>query len=237
MNNCMNCGAMLLEGVAVCPVCQQPTAPAQGGGGWSPQQQHQQQRAAPSSIPPWPQHPPPYGTPPGTSNNKTGFNVAVVIAIGLLLLVIVGVVGGALYFIKSRRPTAVNDNDNRRYPRASATPYNSATPTPSPTPPGTRSANNSRAPISGGVLNGKATSLPKPAYPALAQATRAAGTVTVQVTIDESGNVTSARAVSGHPLLQQAAVQAARQAKFSPTKLAGQPVKVTGVLNYNFVPE
>jgi len=91
------------------------------------------------------------------------------------------------------------------------------------------------APISGGVLNGKAISLPKPPYPAVAKAARASGTVTVQVTIDENGNVISARAVSGHPLLQSAAVQAARGAKFSPTKLSGQPVKVTGVITYNFV--
>jgi protein TonB len=98
---------------------------------------------------------------------------------------------------------------------------------PKPTPP--------RAPISGGVLNGKAINLPKPAYPPIARAAHAAGTVVVQVLIDENGNVVSAKAVSGHPLLQGAAVGAARQAKFSPTKLSGQPVKVTGVIQYNFV--
>lgn len=88
--------------------------------------------------------------------------------------------------------------------------------------------------VSGGVLNGKAISLPKPPYPAIARTARASGTVTVQVTIDENGNVVSASAVSGHPLLRAAAVQAARQARFSPTKLSGQPVKVSGVINYNF---
>jgi len=91
------------------------------------------------------------------------------------------------------------------------------------------------APISGGVLNGKAISLPKPAYPAIARAAHASGTVVVQVVIDENGSVISAHAVSGHPLLQGAAVGAARSAKFSPTKLSGQPVKVTGVIQYNFV--
>ncbi|MEP7213962.1 MAG: energy transducer TonB [Acidobacteriota bacterium] len=90
--------------------------------------------------------------------------------------------------------------------------------------------------ISGGVLNGKATSLPKPPYPAAARAVRASGAVSVQVLIDESGNVVSASAVSGHPLLRSAAVQAARSAKFSPTQLSGQPVKVSGVITYNFVP-
>jgi periplasmic protein TonB len=90
--------------------------------------------------------------------------------------------------------------------------------------------------ISGGVLNGKATSLPKPPYPPAARAVRAAGAVSVQVLIDESGNVVSASAVSGHPLLRAAAVQAARGARFSPTQLSGQPVKVSGVITYNFVP-
>ncbi len=100
-------------------------------------------------------------------------------------------------------------------------------PPPPPPPP--------RAPISGGVLNGKAISLPKPAYPAIARTAHASGTVVVQVVIDENGNVISAHAVSGHPLLQAVAVAAARGARFSPTKLSGQPVKVTGVITYNFV--
>lgn len=90
--------------------------------------------------------------------------------------------------------------------------------------------------ISGGVMNGKAVSLPKPEYPAAARAVRAAGAVNVQVTIDEEGNVINAAAVSGHPLLRQVAEQSARQAKFSPIILSGQPVKVVGIIVYNFVP-
>jgi TonB family protein len=89
--------------------------------------------------------------------------------------------------------------------------------------------------ISGGVLNGKAVSKPEPEYPEIAKAARASGTVTVQILVDEEGNVISASAVSGHPLLQAAAVTAARAAKFSPTRLSGQPVKVSGVVTYNFV--
>ena len=100
-------------------------------------------------------------------------------------------------------------------------------PPPAPKPPS--------KPISGGVLNGKALSLPKPGYPAAARSVHASGTVTVQVTISESGSVISANAVSGHPLLRAAAEQAARGARFSPTLLSGQPVKVTGVITYNFV--
>ena len=91
--------------------------------------------------------------------------------------------------------------------------------------------------ISGGVLNGKATRLPKPPYPPIAKAAKASGTVVVQVVIDENGNVISASPVSGHPLLQAAAVAAARSAKFSPTKLSGEVVKVSGVITYTFTPE
>lgn len=90
--------------------------------------------------------------------------------------------------------------------------------------------------ISGGVLNGKARSLPTPAYPSAARSMRIAGKVTVQVLIDENGNVVSASAASGHPLLKAAAVAAAQRAKFSPTLLSGQPVKVSGVITYNFTP-
>jgi TonB family protein len=92
-----------------------------------------------------------------------------------------------------------------------------------------------RARISGGVLNSKAVSMPPPEFPAIARSAHASGEVTVQVTVDEMGNVVYAHAVSGHPLLQAAAVNAARQASFRPTRLEGEPVKVAGVLVYNFV--
>jgi len=88
--------------------------------------------------------------------------------------------------------------------------------------------------VSGGVMNGKATNLPQPVVPPAAKAVSASGTVSVQVTIDESGNVISAVPVSGHPLLRAAAAQAARSATFVPTMISGQPVKVTGVISYNF---
>ncbi|MGZ5436246.1 MAG: TonB family protein [Pyrinomonadaceae bacterium] len=89
--------------------------------------------------------------------------------------------------------------------------------------------------IEGGVLNGKAISLPIPVYPEIARAARASGAVTVQIAIDEQGSVVSAKSISGHPLLQGAATTAARQAKFSTTYLEGKPVSVTGQLVYNFV--
>ena len=84
------------------------------------------------------------------------------------------------------------------------------------------------------MLNGKATSLPMPVYPAIARQAHASGPVNVEVLISEGGEVIAAHAVSGHPLLQAAAVTAARQASFAPTRLNGEPVKVAGVLIYNF---
>jgi Ca-activated chloride channel family protein len=89
-------------------------------------------------------------------------------------------------------------------------------------------------PASGGVLNGKALHLPRPLYPPAAKSIRAAGVVTVEVTLDEEGKVMTARAVSGNPFLRQAAVDAARQARFSPTVLSGKPVQITGVITYTF---
>jgi TonB family protein len=91
-----------------------------------------------------------------------------------------------------------------------------------------------RGPVSAGVLNGKAISLPTPEYPAEAKAAGAEGVVVIQVMIDEQGNVTDARPISGPKLLQETSLNAARQAKFSPTLLSGEPVKVTGVLVFNF---
>lgn len=84
------------------------------------------------------------------------------------------------------------------------------------------------------VLNGDATFLPKPPYPPLAITARVQGQVSVQVIIDESGKIVSARASSGNPMLTSAAVGAAFHARFNPTKLNGVPVKVSGIINYNF---
>jgi protein TonB len=79
-------------------------------------------------------------------------------------------------------------------------------------------------------------SKPAPAYPPMAKAAHVQGTVNVEVVVDENGNVISARAVSGHALLQQAAVQAAYQVKFSWRLGSGiLPAKVKGILTYNFV--
>lgn len=85
------------------------------------------------------------------------------------------------------------------------------------------------------VINGEALSLPKPPYPPLAKQMGIQGAVSVQVLIDETGKVVSAKAVSGNPALVTAAQRAAFGARFSPTLLDAQPMKVSGVITYNFV--
>jgi protein TonB len=102
-------------------------------------------------------------------------------------------------------------------------------PVPNPTPAPVKIVRISR------VLNSEATYLPKPNYPAIAKQIRVQGTVAVQVMIDESGKVISAQAVSGHQLLVPEAQKAAMQARFSPTIIGEHPVKVSGVITYNFV--
>ncbi|MEQ1645222.1 MAG: TonB family protein [Pyrinomonadaceae bacterium] len=85
-----------------------------------------------------------------------------------------------------------------------------------------------------GVINGRASNLPKPNYPATAKMVGASGKVSIQVLIDENGRVVSAKSADGHPLLRPAAEEAARRASFTPTLLSGVPVKVTGIIVYNF---
>ncbi len=85
-----------------------------------------------------------------------------------------------------------------------------------------------------GVINGKAQSLPKPIYTSAAKAVKAQGQVAVKVLIDESGRVVSADAVSGHPLLKGSAESAALKARFSPTLLSGEAIKISGTIIYNF---
>lgn len=127
--------------------------------------------------------------------------------------------------IKSNATTQIVDEDKDTPPPVKQP---KKEPEPAPKPPA--------RPISKGVINGQAINLPRPAYPAAAKAMHASGDVSVQVTIDESGNVISANAVSGHPLLKQVSEVAARSAKFKPTYLSEQPVKVTGLIVYKFIP-
>lgn len=102
-----------------------------------------------------------------------------------------------------------------------------AEPTPTPTP-------KSKTINVSDMVSSKAVKKVQPPYPTIAKTARVQGAVQVQVLISEEGRVVSASTVSGHPLLLDASVQAARQWVFTPTTLNGQPVKVSGVLTFNF---
>jgi outer membrane biosynthesis protein TonB len=109
---------------------------------------------------------------------------------------------------------------------------NKADPTATPQNPGQQPQDKQKkGPINGGMLNGKAIYLPVPEAPS----SEAHGVVLVAVVVDEQGSVVEARAVSGPSALHAAAVNAARLARFSPTLLMGEAVKVSGTLSYNFV--
>jgi len=107
--------------------------------------------------------------------------------------------------------------------------------TPQPTPDPTPARPAGPLHLTSIVLSGKAVNLPKPMYPTFAKQIRAQGPVNVQILVDENGSVISAHAVTGNPALTNAAEDAAKRARFSPTMLNGQPVKVQGVIVYNFV--
>ena len=177
-----------------------------------------------------------YSWTPPVSASKAGwvltFGALAVIGLGVTALTVAG------YFAYHGITNAIQKAQEERESREISGPTPPETyppinryPTPAP-----NDSSNGRT-ISGGVLNGKAVDLPKPVYPPAARAVRAAGAVNVQVVVDESGNVASASAVSGHPLLRPSAEQAARSAKFAPTMLSGKARRVSGVLVYNFAPE
>lgn len=152
-----------------------------------------------------------------------------------------------------------NANANIKTPTPSPSPSPTATPSPSPTeapsPSATPSATPSRTPrptleptplppanttpanrpVNLGTINDRAVELRKPSYPTSARQVQAGGRVTVQVLVDEFGNVNSAKAVSGHPLLRASAEDAARRSKFNPATVSGRNVKTTGLVVYNFV--
>lgn len=147
----------------------------------------------------------------------------------------------------SASPTTASSSSSSNSSSEPAPPSSSSSSSPSPTPSpspsaaaaqsnAAQTAQRAAAPVSGGVLNGKAISLPKPVYPLAARNMGAAGTVVVEVMLDESGKVISAHALSGPTLLLSSCVNAARQARFSPTILSGQPVKVLGTITYTFKP-
>ena len=85
------------------------------------------------------------------------------------------------------------------------------------------------------LLCGKASSLPKPSYPKEAKEEKIGGLVSINLVIDEKGRAIWAKAIDGHPLLQEAALRAACRVRYSPIKISGRAVKASGIISYNFV--
>lgn len=129
---------------------------------------------------------------------------------------------------------AVNTNSNPS-PSPSPNVRPTVSPTPRPSPSDNEQPPSNRPPVNAGILNSRAVNLPKPAYPPNARQMNAEGQVAVQVSVDEAGNVTSAKATSGNPLLRASAEAAARQSRFNPVRVNNQPVPVIGIVLYNFV--
>lgn len=158
----------------------------------------------------------------------------------------------ALITMACQQPAANNASNANENAAASATPANTAV-APKPTEaetkpseaapvgkeikpadgPALKSLMPPEGTILGGVLNDIAVSLPAPDPEAVAKANES-GTVTVEVLVNEKGQVTASSVVSGPQPLWRAAGDAARQAKFDPPLHNGEPVKVAGVLTYEF---
>jgi TonB family protein len=120
-------------------------------------------------------------------------------------------------------------------PQPPSKPETQTIPQPGQTQPSPETSADDKAPVEGGFMNGKAVDLPKAAYPEEARKSRAAGTVQIQVLVDETGKVVSAKAIFGPDVLRDAAVKAAMRAKFKPTMVGVVTVKVSGILTYDFV--
>jgi TonB family protein len=84
------------------------------------------------------------------------------------------------------------------------------------------------------VQEGKLIYKVNPVYPEIARAARIEGTVLLEVVVDELGSVASLRVLNGTPMLDQAAIDAVKQWRYSQTLLNGQPVRVATTVSIIF---
>ena len=130
-------------------------------------------------------------------------------------------------------PPTASGGDSGNCVACSSTPAIVVVPDKPPEPPVVKPPTTERVPST--VLVSKAISLPQPPYPAMAKQIHLQGAVNIQILVNEQGKVISAQVVSGHPMLSGPARDAAMRARFTPTILNGAPVKIQGVITYNFV--
>lgn len=133
--------------------------------------------------------------------------------------------GGSIFSASSGNPSGASRaaiQDEPPPPLATQSPQQSAPQRPGP-------------PVTVGDLARRVDrQLPKPEYPPAAAAQRVGGKVIVQLVVDETGNVVSAKGVKGDPLLMDAAIKAASRAHFNPLIINGQPTRMTGQIVYDF---
>jgi len=105
---------------------------------------------------------------------------------------------------------------------------------PPPPPPPPRPVKREPIRVGGNVQESKLIKKVEPVYPELAKRARVQGVVILQVTVDEEGNVAEYKVLRGHPLLDDAAITAVKQWKYSPTLLNGEPVPVIATVTVIF---
>jgi protein TonB len=88
--------------------------------------------------------------------------------------------------------------------------------------------------VGGQVQESKILRKVLPVYPELAKRARVESVVILEVNVDEEGNVTNIRVLKSHPLLEQAAIEAVKQWKYSPTLLNNEPVPVVATVTVEF---
>jgi protein TonB len=110
-------------------------------------------------------------------------------------------------------------------------------PPPTPTPvvkPAATPAQEKVVRLTSMLTQGRVLRRVQPPYPVIAKQAGIQGSVQVQINISEDGAVTNVTVLSGHPLLRDAALQAAKQWQFIPTELNGQRVRAIGLITFNF---
>jgi protein TonB len=88
--------------------------------------------------------------------------------------------------------------------------------------------------VSSGVADGLKVHDVTPTYPQMARIAHIQGDVLLQATISKSGVIENLRAVQGHPILIQAAMDAVKQWKYKPYILNGEPVEVETTIKVQF---
>lgn len=122
--------------------------------------------------------------------------------------------------------------ENANNQTASANQNNSAPPVTAN--PNDNAAPKNTSPLQVGSLVEYATQKTTPVYPPSAKSMRASGLVRVELTVDESGQVSEVKKASGPTILQRAATDAVRKWKFKPFVRDGEPVRANGFVNFNF---